>query len=167
MMPHVAALRRDVAAYQHWQLLNSQAVKDIWDRVDKAYQAFFKKLKAGKAKPYKRQSAWSLRKYGILRKGQPKFRGVKDHCSFALPMGNGCQLLESDNPKIGKLRLAFGWRGAETITVRYHIGGRSLPDKVKSVHHHAHWQWQVLVGLRGRAEAAPDSPSQHGQDRRV
>ena len=33
---HIAALRCDVAAYEHWQLLNSQAFKYICDRVDKA-----------------------------------------------------------------------------------------------------------------------------------
>ena len=41
--------------------------------------------------------------------------------------------MESDNPRIGKLRLAFGWRGEQKMTVKYHIGDRPLAGKVKSV----------------------------------
>ena len=65
--------------------------------------------------------------------GRPKFRKVKKFRSIVLTMGNGCKLLESGNPRIGRMQLAYGWRGAEKMILRYHIGNRPLEGKVKSV----------------------------------
>ena len=145
MSSHLLKLRRRSPRCQYWQQLNSQAIKDICDRQDKGYQRFFDKIA----------------------KRPPKFRKVKRYRSIALPIGNGCQLMESDNPRIGKLRLAFGWRGAETMTVKYHIGDRTVSGQGEIRHHHAYRRWQVLAFVCGRAGAASDSLSQHGQNRRV
>lgn len=111
MKAHLRKLRAGSPRFQYWQNVNSQALADICGRLEQAYE------------PYRKGAA----------KKPPKFRKVKQYKSFTLPIGNGCKLIESDNSKIGKLRLAFGWRGAEKMTVKYHIGGRPLPDKVNSV----------------------------------
>lgn len=116
MQSHVAALRRDVAAYQHWQLLGSQAVKEISDRVDTAYQRFFKGLG-----------------------GRPRFRKVKKHRSFVLPFhertrgrgrGSGVRILDWGENGYGKIRITMG----DTRRVfKFHMGKRPLTGTLKSV----------------------------------
>jgi hypothetical protein len=41
MKKHVATLRRRTARFAHWQKVGSQAVQDICERHEKAYQRFF------------------------------------------------------------------------------------------------------------------------------
>ncbi len=111
MGAHLLKVRRQNPKRDYWKLLNSQAYKEIADRHDKALTRFLTGLA----------------------KGRPKFRKVKKFRSIVLPMGNGCKLLESDNPRIGRMQFAYGWRGAEKMNLRYHIGDRPLEGKVKSV----------------------------------
>ena len=116
MQRHVATLRRDVVAYQHWKLLNSQAVKEISDRVDTAYQRFFK---------------------GIG--GRPRFRKIKEHRSVVLPFyepgrgrggGSGVKILDWGESGYGKIRITMG----ETRRVfKFHMGKRPLTGRLKSV----------------------------------
>lgn len=111
MLKHMRRLRVRSPGRHFSQDLNSQALADLCIRQDTAYQRFF----------------------DGLAQGPPKFREPVEYGSIMLRMGNGCKLMESDNPRIGKLRLAFGWYGAEKMIVKYHIGVRPLPDKVNAV----------------------------------
>ena len=80
-----------------------------------------------------RQDKGYRRRFKGLAKGFPRFRKVKRYRSITLPIGNGCKLLDSQHPHIGKMRFAFGWRGAEEMTLKYHKGNRPLAGTVKSV----------------------------------
>jgi putative transposase len=48
LMKHIAKLRRRI---KYWQQISSQAVQDICQRIEKAYQLFFKQLKRGTRPP--------------------------------------------------------------------------------------------------------------------
>ena len=70
MKSHIAKLRRQVARFEHWQLLGSQVVQDVAERQDRAYQRFFRGLakrppKFKKVKKYSsityKQAGWKLR----------------------------------------------------------------------------------------------------------
>src|SRR5260370_20910818 len=47
MKSHIARLRRSVKRYAYWQALGSQAVQDVLERQERAYQRFF----AGHGRP--------------------------------------------------------------------------------------------------------------------
>ena len=122
MMKHVGALRRDVAAYQHWQMLNLQAVRDICDRMDKAYSRFYDNRKQGKK---------------VGKAGLPRFRKRWKHRSFVLPFsekhygrgnGDGCKILNWGENGYGKIRISFGWRGKIKKVFKFHTGGRPLSE---------------------------------------
>ena len=67
MQRHLAKLRKHSPRYAHWQLLGSQAVQELAERHDKAYQRFF---------AYKRGKG--------PRHGRPRFKKVKQYSSFTL-----------------------------------------------------------------------------------
>jgi putative transposase len=67
MQRHLAKLRRRSPRFAFWQRLGSQAVQELAERHDKAYQRFFE---------YKR---------GVSRRhGRPRFKKVKQYTSFTL-----------------------------------------------------------------------------------
>src|SRR5579859_5828574 len=70
MKAHLARLRREVKRYAYWQVLGSQAVQDVVERLDSAYQRFFKKLARS-----------------------PRFKKVKRYKSFTLKQTAGWKLL--------------------------------------------------------------------------
>ena len=61
MQRHIAKLRMRVARFAHWRLVGSQAVQDICERHEEAYQRFFAK-----------------------QGGLPRFKKVKKYTSFTL-----------------------------------------------------------------------------------
>jgi putative transposase len=67
MQRHLAKLRRRSPRFAFWQLLGSQAVQELAERHDKAYQRFF---------AYKRGEG--------RRHGRPRFKKVKKYSSFTL-----------------------------------------------------------------------------------
>jgi len=67
MQKHLAKLRRRVPRFAHWQMVGSQAVQELAERHDKAYQRFF---------AYKRGQG--------RRHGRPGFKKVKKYSSFTL-----------------------------------------------------------------------------------
>lgn len=67
MQKHAARLRREVVRFKHWQLVGSQAVQELVERHDKAYQQFF---------AYKRGER--------ARHGRPNYKKVKRYKSFTL-----------------------------------------------------------------------------------
>lgn len=82
-MKHIAKLRNKI---EYWQLVGSQSVQDICNRIDKAYQLFFKYHKRG-VRP-------------------PSFCKSKKYKSFTLKQA-GYKLLNSNQIKIGKYRYKF------------------------------------------------------------
>ena len=99
LMKHIAKLRNK---NEYWQLVGSQAVQDIAQRIDKAYQLFFKHYKKG-VRP-------------------PSFRKRIKYKSFTLKQA-GYKFLDGNKLKIGKRIYKF-WRSREiqgkikTLTIK-------------------------------------------------
>ena len=87
-MKHIAKLRRK---NDYWQQVGSQAVQDIVQRIDRAYQLFFKHHKKG-VKP-------------------PNFRKRIKYKSFTLKQA-GYKFLEGNNLKIGNRTYKY-WKSRE------------------------------------------------------
>ena len=102
---HLAHLRREIPAFAYWQLLNSQTVQDIVERLDNAYQRFF----AGKG-------------------GLPNFKKIKKYRSITLKQA-GWKLLGGNKIRIGKRIYKFvnhrELRGEiKTVTIKRDTLGR-------------------------------------------
>ena len=83
LMKHIAKLRKKIS---YWQIVGSQAVQNICDRIQKAYELFFKYHKRG-VRP-------------------PSFRKSKKYKSFTLKQA-GYKLLGSNKIRIGKIIYKF------------------------------------------------------------
>ena len=84
MKMHVTKLKR-LPKYEFWNLVGSQAIQDVCERIDRSYQMFFKS-KAGKIS---------------VKRGRPGFKKVKKYSSFTLKQA-GWKLLGSNKIRIGK-----------------------------------------------------------------
>ncbi|BAZ26770.1 IS891/IS1136/IS1341 transposase [Kalymmatonema gypsitolerans NIES-4073] len=99
LQSHIAKLRK---RNRFWQLVGSQAVQDICQRIEKAYQLFFKHSKKG-VKP-------------------PGFKKVKKYKSFTLKQA-GYKFLSGNRVKVGNRVYQF-WKSREiegtvkTLTVK-------------------------------------------------
>jgi putative transposase len=99
LMKHIAKLRNK---NEYWQLVGSQSVQDIVQRIDRAYQLFFKHYKKG-VRP-------------------PNFRKRIKYKSITLKQA-GYKFLEANQLKIGKRVFKF-WKSREiegkikTITIK-------------------------------------------------
>ena len=82
LMKHITKIKKK-EKYKHWNLLGSQAIQDIVERIDKAYQLFFRNLKQG------------------VKTSPPKFKKVKKYKSFTLKQA-GWQYIDDNLIKIGK-----------------------------------------------------------------
>lgn len=84
LMKHITKLKK-LPKYTHWNLVGSQAIQDVVDRIDRAYTLFFSNLKRKvKAAP-------------------PGFKKVKKYSSFTLKQA-GWKLLENKRIRIqGKI----------------------------------------------------------------
>ena len=104
LMKHIAKLRNK---NEYWQLVGSQAIQDIVQRIDRAYQLFFKHHKKG-VRP-------------------PNFRKRIKYKSFTLKQA-GYKFLDNNRLKIGKRVFRF-WKSREiegkikTITVKRNHDG--------------------------------------------
>jgi len=87
LQSHIAKLRRRNPV---WQKLGSQAVQQIVERVDNAYQRFFKWVKTRQGPPC----------------SPPRFKRVRKYPSFTLKQA-GWKLLEIDQIKIGNVVYRF------------------------------------------------------------
>lgn len=76
MKAHIAKLRREVARFEYWQEQGSQAVQDIIERQDKAWQRFF-----------------------AIKGGRPRFQKVKKYRSFTLKQA-GWKLLGGNKVRL-------------------------------------------------------------------
>ena len=80
LMKHITKLKK-LPKYDHWNMVGSQAIQDIVQRIDKAYKLFFGNLK---------------RK---VKTSPPGFKKVKKYSSFTLKQA-GWKLLEGNRIKI-------------------------------------------------------------------
>ena len=87
LQSHITKLKK-LKRYSHWSELNSQAIQDITDRIDRAYQLFFSNLK---------------RK---VRCAPPSFKKRRKYKSFTLKQ-TGYKLLDGNKIKIGKKECKF------------------------------------------------------------
>jgi putative transposase len=76
--------KKKLKFYNFWNLVGSQAIQDIVDRIDKSYKLFFRNLK------YRIKTA------------PPSFKKVKKYKSFTLKQNCGYKLLENNKIKIQK-----------------------------------------------------------------
>ena len=67
LMKHITKLKKRTK-YSHWKRLNSQAVQDVVERIDKSYKAFFEHVRQGRSG----------------RKSPPHFRKKSKYKSFTL-----------------------------------------------------------------------------------
>lgn len=86
LQKHITKLKKQ-KSYSHWTNVPSQAIQDITDRIDRAYQLFFKHGKADKVKP-------------------PSFKKRSKYKSITLKQ-TGYKLLEDNKIKIGKKEFKF------------------------------------------------------------
>jgi putative transposase len=88
---HPNRLKKNIAARRNrigwWKIVGSQAVQDIVERIDKAYQLFFK-FHARGVRP-------------------PSFKKVKKYSSFTLKQNCGFKFLDGNRIKIGKKIFKF------------------------------------------------------------
>lgn len=103
LMKHLTKLKK-LGRCQHWNLVGSQAIQDIVDRIDRAYTLFFDNLK---------------RK---VRTSPPGFKKVKKYSSFTLKQA-GWKLLDGNKIRIqGKVYKFSKSRdipaGIKTVTVK-------------------------------------------------
>ncbi len=82
MQKHIAKLRMCRFNYAYWQALGSQAAQEILERLDKAYQRFFKK-----------------------QGGLPRFKKVKKYKSFVLKQAGWDLLDAQEGKKYRKIRI--------------------------------------------------------------
>ncbi|MDJ0691550.1 MAG: RNA-guided endonuclease TnpB family protein [Xenococcaceae cyanobacterium MO_188.B32] len=124
LMKHIAQLRKRI---KYWQQVGSQAVQDICQRIEKAYQLFFKHNKQG-TKP-------------------PSFKKTRKYKSFTLKQA-GYKLLGGNRIKIGKitynLALSRNIRGKiKTLTVKRNSLGELF---ILVVTDHVEEQFGVVTG---------------------
>ena len=82
LMKHITKLKKK-DKYKHWTLVGSQAIQDIVDRIDRAYQLFFRNLERG------------------VKTSPPEFKKVKKYKSFTLKQA-GWKYIDANLIKIGK-----------------------------------------------------------------
>ena len=82
LMRHLTKLKR-LARFFHWNLLPSQSLQDVIDRLDKAYRQMFADRKSNK------------------RSSRPRFKRRKLYKSYTLKQA-GWKLLQSNYIRIGK-----------------------------------------------------------------
>ncbi|AFY31741.1 RNA-guided endonuclease TnpB family protein [Calothrix sp. PCC 7507] len=115
LQSHIAKLRK---RNSFWQQVGSQAVQDICQRIDKAYQLFFKHNKKRKVRA-EEASARNFVRGGVR---PPGFKKVRKYKSFTLKQA-GYKFLGGNSVKIGNRVYQF-WKSREiegtvkTLTIK-------------------------------------------------
>ncbi len=103
LMKHIAKLKQ-LPKYAFWNMVGSQAIQDIVQRIDRSYKLFFRNLKHG------------------IKTAPPKFRKVKRYRSFTLKqagwklLGGNKVLIQGKVYKFSKSRDIVG--KVKTVTVK-------------------------------------------------
>jgi putative transposase len=87
MQAHLTKLKR-LPRYKHWYGLNSQAIQDIAERIDRAYCLFFQNLKKG------------------IKTAPPNFKKRKKYKSFTLKQ-TGYKLIGNNKIRIGNITFKY------------------------------------------------------------
>jgi len=98
LMAHIAKLKKR-PAYAFWNLVGSQAIQDIVQRIERAYTLFFNNLKAG------------------VKTAPPGFKKVKKYSSFTLKQA-GWKLLGGNRIRIQNLVYKFSKSRAIPVDVK-------------------------------------------------
>jgi len=127
---------KEIRAAGDLELANFSCCQDVLRRVDKAFQAFFRRVKAGE-KP-----------------GYPRFRSVTRFDSITFPSyGDGCKLLDT-----GKLRL----QGVGEVKLKLH---RQIEGNIKTVTiKREAGMWYVVFSVECEAKPLPASTEATGVD---
>lgn len=128
---------KDMRAAGALGLANFSASQDVLRRVDKTFKAFFRRVKAGAAKP-----------------GYPRFKSRRRFDSYTFPSwGDGCRLTDA-----GRLYL----QGVGHLKVKWH---RPLAGTVKTVTvKRQAGKWCVCFSTEYKVEALPGNDAQVGLD---
>ncbi len=116
--------------------VHSQVLQNVTERVELAFQAFFRRIKAGEQDP-----------------GYPRFKGCGRYDSFTFPQ-SGFSITHDNRvclSKIGRIKLV------------YH---RPIKGKVKTctVHRSSTGKWYVSFSVECEPERLPEQPKQVGID---
>lgn len=111
LVTHIGKMRR-TDRFGYWQLVGSQAVQEVVERLDKAYQRFFK-YKKGETR---------------LKTGRPSFKKVKKYKSFTLKQA-GWKLLGGNRIRLNGRNYKFAYSRPingciKTVTVKRDQVGR-------------------------------------------
>lgn len=127
---------KEIRANGDSQLINAQCAQDVLRRVDKTFNAFFRRLKHGE------------------RAGYPRFKSTARYDSITFPQyPYGCRLLNSN-----KLRL----QGIGNIKIKLH---RSITGKIKTaIIKREAGRWYVCFSVECEAQPLPESKACIGID---
>jgi putative transposase len=111
LMRHITKLKQ-LPRYAHWNLVGSQAIQDVVQRIDRAYKLFFGNLKRN------------------VKTSPPSFKKVKRYSSFTLKQA-GWKLLDSNRVYIQGLVYKYSKSrdipsGVRTVTVKRAQGAPAL-----------------------------------------
>jgi len=100
LMKHLTKLKQ-LPKYNHWNLVGSQAIQDIVQRIDKAYRLFFGNLKrkASTRATRPQRGPGSPKSQPRVRTSPPSFKKVKRYSSFTLKQA-GWKLLDKNRIRI-------------------------------------------------------------------
>ena len=124
------------AGHPHLDAAHSQVLQNVTERVDLAFQAFFRRVKAGEEAGY------------------PRFRGQGRYDSMTFPQyGNGCQMTEN-TLKVSKI-------GAVRIEVHRPLEGT---PKTCTIRRTATGKWYATIACEVDPQPLPPSPEEVGID---
>lgn len=114
LMKHITKLKK-LPKYTHWNLVGSQAIQDVVDRIDRAYSLFFSNLKRKvKAAPpgfkkVKKSSSFTLKQAGwkLLENNRIRIQGIIYKFSKSREIPAGIKTLTVKRDSLGNLFLYF------------------------------------------------------------
>ncbi|MBK8128742.1 MAG: transposase [bacterium] len=142
LMRHLAKMRR-TARFGYWQLVGSQAVQEIVERLDKAYQRFFaslkdKGIKTGppRLKKVKKYKSFTLKQAGWKLLGGTRIRLTGRNYKFVLscPVGGTVKTVTVKRDQAGRLFVCFSVIEEVNLPVEVSTGkiggfGRSVAQR--------------------------------------
>jgi len=114
LMSHITKLKK-LPKYKHWNLVGSQAIQDVVQRIDKGYKLFFGNLKRKvrtsppSFKKVKRYSSFTLKQAGwkLLDKNRIRIQGMVYKFSKSRDIPDGIKKVTIKRDTLGNLYLYF------------------------------------------------------------
>lgn len=132
---------------EEYQEIAAHVLQDVLRRLDRAFQAFFRRVKNGDTPGY------------------PRFQGKERYCSFTYPDGAGWKLDQKERPEGKRGMVKVHLHLSKIGTVKLHLH-RSLVGKVKTLtikREGAHW-YAVFSCEVDKPEPLPVSHEEVGID---